>query len=199
MPRNGEEKRNATFSEDENDADKTGLVLPKILTYDEIDRFLLAVNDMEDLVAFRLMLFAGLRVSEAGDVLVKDIIPGTRSVFVRQGKGSKDRYAPIDVTTIAIAQCYAEKMKLRPDDHLFDRETRTLQRHVTETGERAELYVHAHMLRHTCATWQLNKGIPLPMVQNNLGHEDIETTQIYLHLAIDQRSQKYSDATRFGI
>jgi integrase len=198
MPKNGDEKRNATFSEDD-DEKADGLVLPKILTYDELDRFLLAVDDIEDLVAFRLMTFAGLRVSEAADVLVKDIDPETRSVFVRQGKGSKDRYAPIDIATICLAQCYAANQKLKPDDHLFDRETRTLQRHVTETGERAGLYVHAHMLRHTCATWQLDKSIPLEVVKNNLGHSSIEVTQIYLHLNIRQRSRAYTDATRFGI
>ena len=199
MSRNGDEKRNATFSEDEDEEKSDGLVLPKILTYDEIDRFLLAVYDIEDLVAMRVMLFAGLRVSEAADVLVKDIDPETRSVFVRQGKGSKDRYAPIDIATICLARCYAENQKLKPDDHLFDRETRTLQRHVSETGERAGLYAHAHMLRHTCATWQLDKGIPLPIVQNNLGHSSIEVTQIYLHLSIRQRSRTYLDSTRFGI
>jgi len=75
MSRNGDEKRNATFSEDEDEEKSDGLVLPKILTYDEIDRFLLAVDDIEDLVAMRVMLFAGLRVSEAADVLVKDIDP----------------------------------------------------------------------------------------------------------------------------
>jgi integrase len=199
MPSNANEKRSATFSETDETENAEGLVLPEILTYDEIDRFLLAVDDIEDLIAFRIMLFGGLRVSEASDVLCKDINPESRSVFVRQGKGSKDRYAPIDIATITLARCYERNMKLKPDDHLFDRETRTLQRHVSETGERAELYVHAHMLRHTCATWQLDKGIPLSIVQNNLGHSDIKVTQIYLHLNIRQRSQKYTDATRFGI
>jgi integrase/recombinase XerD len=199
MPENDDEKRSATNSEDEESEERPGLELPKILTYDEIDRFLLKVDDIEDLVAFRLMLFAGLRVSEATDVLVKDIDPESRAVFVRQGKGSKDRYAPIDIATIAQCQCYAQLQKLKPDDHLFDRTTRTLQRHVTETGQRADLKVHAHMLRHTCATWQLDKSIPLEVVKNNLGHSSIEVTQIYLHLNIRQRSRTYSDCTRFGI
>ena len=193
------EKRSATNSEDDESDERVGLELPKILTYDEIDRFLLAVDDIEDLVAIRIMLFGGLRVSEASDVLVKDIDPESRSVFVRQGKGSKDRYAPLDIATIALCQCYARKGKLKPEDHLFDCTTRTLQRHVTETGERAALNVWAHKLRHTCATWQLDKGIPLEVVKNNLGHSSIEVTQIYLHLNIRQRSRTYSDCTRFGI
>jgi integrase len=56
-----------------------------------------------------------------------------------------------------------------------------------------------HTLRHTCATWQLDKGIPLEVVRENLGHEDIATTQIYLHLNIRQRSRTYRNAVRFGL
>ena len=210
MPINDDEKRNAKNEDEESDDSEGGLVLPKILTYDEIDNFLLAIEDLEDLIAIRIMLFSGLRVAEASAVRVKDISSETRSVFVEQGKGSKDRYAPIDVGTIALCKCYEATRKLLPDDYLFDRDKRTLQNHVTATAIRAGLgyvnslgktvtWVHAHTLRHTCATWQLDKGIPLPMVQNNMGHSSIEITQIYLHLSIRQRSRNYSDATRFGV
>ncbi len=179
---------------------REGLVLPKILTYDEIDRFLLAIDDLEDLVACRIMLFGGLRVAEASSVLVKDIDPENRSVFVRQGKFSKDRYAPLDVATIALCQCYASTIKRHGDEPLFSYSKRTLQRHVTEViAPRAGITMNTHMLRHTCATWQLDKGIPLEVVKNNLGHASIEVTQIYLHLNIRQRSRIYADCTRFGI
>ena len=57
MPVNGDEKRNAKISEDEESEGSEGLELPKILTYDEIDLFLLAIDDLEDLIAIRLMLF----------------------------------------------------------------------------------------------------------------------------------------------
>ncbi|MDW5563229.1 MAG: tyrosine-type recombinase/integrase [Methanomassiliicoccus sp.] len=197
-----EELREDLKEEEEEEGERVrgGLVLPKILTYDEQDRFLLAVDDIEDLIACRIMLYAGLRVNEATNVLVKDIDPNQRSVFVRQGKFSKDRYAPIDVSTIALIQCYIAEEKLKPDNKLFKCSKRTLQRHVTEViAPRAGLSMNTHMLRHTCATWQLDKGIPLEVVKNNLGHASIEVTQIYLHLNIRQRSRIYSDCTRFGI
>jgi integrase len=200
MIENDLEKTKVTNSEEEEDETRIGLVLPKILTYDEIDRFLLAIDDIEDLVACRIMLFGGLRVAEASSVLVKDIDPESRSVFVRQGKFSKDRYAPIDVATISLCQCYASTIKRHGDEPLFSYSKRTLQRHVTDViAPRAGLTMNTHMLRHTCATWQLDKGIPLEIVKNNLGHASIEVTQIYLHLNIRQRSRTYSDCTRFGI
>ena len=202
--------RKVTKNEGEEEDDNVRLKLPKILTYDEMDRALLVIDDIEDLVAFRVMLFAGLRVAEASDLKVKDLRPETQSVFVDQGKGGKDRYAPIDIATLAIANCYVKGVGLRPEDTLFKSTKRTLQRHVEEIYIRAgiiwgkdplgkPIVPGCHTLRHTCATWQLDKGIPLEVVRANLGHTDIAITQIYTHLNIRQRSRTYQDSTRFGI
>lgn len=195
--------RKATQNGDEEDEEKTvRLSIPKVLTYDEIDRFILATEDLEDLVAVRLMLFGGLRVSEAANVRVRDISVDNRAVFVHQGKGGKDRWAPLDTATIALALAYARAAQLKPDEPLFNYEVRTLQRHVTDViAPKAGITwgMKCHTLRHTCATWQLDKGVPLEIVKNNLGHTSIEITQIYLHLNIKQRSRTYSDCTRFGI
>ncbi len=192
----------ATRSAAEEEERNIRLKLPKIISYEEIDRFLLAIDDLEDLVACRIMLFAGLRVDEASNVRVRDIHPESQSIFVNLGKGGKDRYAPCDVATLALAKAYARSVELKDDDLLFHYSTRTLQRHVTEViAPKAGINwgMTCHTLRHTCATWQLDKGIPLEVVKNNLGHTDIATTQIYLHLNVRQRSRVYSDCTRFGI
>ena len=176
--------------------------LPEILSYDEIDRLLLAIEDIEDhLLAVRLMLFAGLRVSEACNLLVKDVDTERVAVFVRQGKWSKDRWAPCDVHTVSLAKCYANLRGWSANHRLIESSTRTIQRHVEEIYRRAGITwgPTCHTLRHTCATWQLDKGIPLEVVRENLGHEDISTTQIYLHLNIRQRSRTYRDVVRFGI
>ena len=174
--------------------------LPEILSYDEIDRLLLAIEDIEDLLAVRLMLFAGLRVSEACRLLVKDVDTERVAVFVRQGKWSKDRWAPCDVHTVSLVKCYADLRGWGTDHRVIESTTRTIQRHVEEICRRAGITwgPTCHTLRHTCATWQLDKGVPLEVVRENLGHEDISTTQIYLHLNIRQRSRLYKDAVRFG-
>ncbi len=175
--------------------------LPNILRYEEIDRFIVAINSLEDLLACRLMLFGGLRVSEATEVRPKDFDPGSCSVFVENGKGNKDRVAPVDIHTLSLALIIARQKKMSPEEQYFGQCTRSLQRHVGEIAARADITkkVTAHTLRHTCATWQLDQGIPLEVVRGNLGHTDIATTQIYLHLNIRQRSRAYLDATRFGV
>lgn len=202
-PIKNKRSRKATENGEEEDEERTiRLKLPKVLTYDEIDRFILAIDDLEDLVACRIMLFAGLRVTEAANVRVKDVDPETRSVFVNLGKGGKDRFAPVDIATVGLARTYAKAAQLKPDEPLFNYEVRTLQRHVTDViAPKAGITwgMSCHTLRHTCATWQLDKGVPLEVVKNNLGHSTIEMTQRYLHLNIRQRSRFYSDCTRFGI
>lgn len=185
--------------EAENDDATAKTTLPKVLNYDEIDRLLLAVSDIEDLLSVRLMLFAGLRVSEVADLLVKDIDTERIAVFVRQGKWAKDRWTPCDVHTVSLAKCYAGLTKWDGDHHLISSSTRTIQRHVEEIYKRAGIIwgPTCHTLRHTCATWQLDRGVSLEVVRENMGHEDVSTTQIYLHLNIRQRSRTYREATRF--
>ena len=173
--------------------------LPKIFTYDEIDRLLLAIDDVEDLIACRLMLFAGLRISEVCSLRTKDLLLDPPSVFVLQGKGGKDRYAPIDIHTLSLARSYAKQQNRDPDQSLLELTERTLQRHMVIYFAKIDIPdATCHWCRHTCATWQLDLNIPLPNVQSNLGHKDIATTQIYLHMDIRKRSRSYREATRFG-
>ena len=182
-------------SEEKDDTDE----LPKILTYDEVDRLLLAIDDMQDLIACRLMLFAGLRVSEVVSLRTQDLIKDPPSIFVSQGKGGKDRYAPIDVHTLALMRAYVKDKGLGVDRHVLDYSDRTLQRHMADWFAKAGIpNATCHWLRHTCATWQLDHDIPLENVKENLGHADIKVTQIYLHMDIRKRSRSYRDATRFG-
>lgn len=177
------------------------LRLPRVLSYEEMDRFMLSIDSLEDLLACRFMLYGGLRVDEASSLRARDVSLENRAIFVYQGKGGKDRWSPIDTATLAIANCYAKANKLKPDDPFFSACTRTLQRHVTDViYPRAEISeASCHTLRHSCATWQLDKQIPLDVVKNNLGHSDIAITQVYLHLNIRQRSRLYHECTRFGV
>jgi integrase len=85
------------------------------------------------------MLFAGLRVSEACNLLVKDVDTERVAVFVRQGKWSKDRWAPCDVHTISLAKCYAGLNGLDGEHRLVDSSTRTIQRQVEEIYRKAEI------------------------------------------------------------
>ena len=171
-----------------------------ILTYEEIDLFLLTIDDMMDLIAVRIMLYGGLRVGEVCDLVVSDLEFSECSVHVQDGKGGKERFSPLDVHTLSIIRCYVATNGLRVEDKLVPLTTRTIQRHVGEIAERAGIRrfnITPHTFRHTCATWQLDREIDIETVRANLGHEDIATTQIYLHLDIRKRVRSYREATRW--
>lgn len=152
--------------------------LPSVLRYEEIDRFLLAIDNFEDMIPCRLMLFGGLRVNEAINVRVRDIDPERCAVFVKRGKGGKDRWSPLDVHTVSLIQTVVKARGMRQEKKFVDFCKRTMQRHVSAIAERAQIpwNMTCHSLRHTCANWQLDKGIPLEVVKENLGHSDILTT-----------------------
>lgn len=183
------------------DESRVRLELPEILCYDEIDRFLLGIEDLDDLLMIRLMLFAGLRLNEATSVRPMDLDPERGAVFVLQGKMGKDRWAYADVATLSLGRSLARERGTPVSSPIYSRSNRTLQRHV------ADLYDHAdiawgptcHTLRHTCATMQLDRGIDIATVQANMGHEDISVTQIYLHLDIRRRARTCRDAFRWGV
>jgi len=152
----------------------TRLVLPSILTY-EIDRFLLAIDYLEDTIAARVMLLAGPRVGEVSGLLIRDLDPERCAVFVRQCKGGKDRWSPCDVSTIGMACAYAISQQFILDSLHISASTRTIQRLIEDAYLRVGITWGAtcHTLRHACATWQLHKGISTEIVRENLGHEDI--------------------------
>lgn len=136
-----------------------------------------------------LMLYAGLRRSEAAELLWRDVdlgtVPGEGSILVRNGKGGKDRLLPLHPTlraellwvvqrrrTDAVAgRLDGGKLTLKSVGHTFDR---WLAARGIETSP--------HVLRHTFATELLRAGADLRHIQELLGHESLETTQRYLRV-----------------
>ena len=111
-------------------------------------------------------------------------------LHVRQGKGGKDRYLPLGAMLIRGIQSYLATEKLR--NWLFEgvgeavfwqRGTQLVLEHVVKKAGIIK-DVSTHTLRHIYATHLLEQGLDIVSIQDLLGHENIETTMIYLHLAI---------------
>lgn len=136
-----------------------------------------------------LLLDSGIRLSELVNIKVNDIDFNDRSIKVF-GKGSKERYVFFTSKTL-------EKMKewiifrneLAICDNLLINykgeklSPRSVERIIKKIGEVNDLDLHPHMLRHTFATDLLNKGADIRMIQELLGHENLDTTQIYTHIS----------------
>lgn len=136
------------------------------------------------------MYGAGLRVSEAVHLKVSDLDRGRKVIWVRGGKGRKDRQVMLAEPLREVLVAYWRWKQ--PTDWLFPgaitgcpitRETvfDTCRKAARRAGIAKP--VHPHSLRHAFATHLLDDGISLPVIQVLLGHLHLKTTAGYLHVS----------------
>ena len=189
---------------------KTPKKMPRVLSEEDIDK-LLDIK-LKDAYSYRnkamleLMYSSGLRVSELLDLRISNIDFNMNLVRVF-GKGSKERIIPMD--DIATKYLY-EYINLYRNTLLRNNVTdlvfinsrgnklsrqgffKILREIALEQGINKE--ISPHTLRHSFATHLLNHGADLRSIQTMLGHENIETTQIYTHVSNNYVKQNYEDA-----
>ncbi|MDE3130844.1 MAG: tyrosine-type recombinase/integrase [Acidobacteriota bacterium] len=141
------------------------------------------------------MLHAGLRCAEALALTPRDV--DFKSYRLRViGKGSKERVVPIDPL---LEQLLKDWRARRPAGRSFfntlaggSMNDRNVREMVKRRGLKAGVNdVHPHLLRHTCATVWIERGLPLHEVQLLLGHARLTTTQRYLHASMPDLVAKF--------
>ena len=145
-----------------------------------------------------VMLYAGLRASEALTLKVRDITwtgDEAGKVHVKEGKGKKDRILYLNAPSLELLKLWRNRRYDHTSKLLFTTRdgtllaTRWLRKMVATYAGRAciEKRVHPHTLRHTFATnLYRSSGHNLRVVQLALGHSSIQTTEIYTHIANDE-------------
>jgi len=148
--------------------------LPTVLTKDEVFKIIKHTYKARHKLAFKLGFLCGLRVSEIVNLRPEDVDYNRRLLFIRQGKGNKDRYVPFPAK-------FSKNLKNLP----VGCGIRSLQRAFKSAATRAKIQkdVHFHTLRHSAATHYLENGMNIVQVQQLLGHSRIDTTTIYLHVS----------------
>jgi site-specific recombinase XerD len=190
-------------------AKRTDRQTVSFLTHDEVDA-LLAAPDRDTWVGRRdhaLLLVAvqtGLRVTELTSLTCKDVELGTGAHLRCHGKGRKERTTPLTTQACRVLRVWLSERRGEPDDPLFPSRRRgplsrdavalLVAKHAAAAGQRcpalAGKTVSPHVLRHTCAMSLLAVGVDISVIALWLGHEGVETTQIYLHadLALKERA-----------
>ena len=177
---------------------KIGIKLPNYLTIEEVDK-LLSIPDintfkgLRDKTMLEIMYSCGLRVSELISLKKKDI--NIKNSFIRIiGKGNKERIIPIGEIALEYLNKYFELLsynsKLNNSKNVFiNKNGLPLTRQyffkiIKYYSIKANINknISPHTLRHSFATHLLENGAPLIAVKNLLGHESINTTQIYTHV-----------------
>ncbi|MFU7517750.1 tyrosine-type recombinase/integrase [Clostridium sp. HCS.1] len=171
--------------------DKT---LPQYLTKEELKHLLESTTYLKHKVIFSTMYSAGLRVSEVINLRISDIISAEMKIRVRNGKRNKERYTLLSEKNLELLRLYWKKFGYKnysPDDYLFiSRQTkkkltsRGVQSAIEKAVENAGISKKAtpHTLRHSFATHLMNDGVDLVTIQALMGHSNMKTTSIYLHV-----------------
>lgn len=161
-----------------------GRRLPVVLNYEEFLEIIKHTRKEHHKLAFKLGFLCGLRVSEIVKLKPEDVDYGRRLLFIRQGKGGKDRYVPFPIH-------FAKNLKGLP----IKCGVRALEIAFKNISKRAGINkdVHFHTLRHSCATNYLSKGMNIVQVQQLLGHSQLNTTTIYLHVSPDDVKNKMDE------
>lgn len=164
--------------------------LPVILSQQEVKLLLAAPKNLAYRTMLTTMYAAGPRVSEVANLKMGDIDSGRNVLWIRGGKGHKDRQALLPPKLLELLRVYWRWR--RPKDWLFPGgkpgqpiTCTSIFRACRTAAQDAGISkaIHPHSLRHAFATHLLEAGVNLRTIQLLLGHAKLETTARYLHVA----------------
>ncbi len=182
--------------------------LPAVLSVQEVRRLLKTATPLHNQVYFTTVYSLGLRLHEGLYLQVADIDSQRLQVHVHRGKGAKDRYVPLPEDTLALLRTYwkthRNKTWLFPatgrDQKQGPMATSPMSRASVQGAFRkakgragiSKTGVAIHTLRHSYATHLLEAGVNPRLIQRYLGHAQLETTMVYLHLTQTGHEDAYT-------
>jgi integrase/recombinase XerD len=187
--------------------------LPNVLNKKQILTLFGVIDETDIFMACLIALFCGLRIGEVCSLRKQDVDLESNKIKVVGGKGNKDRYVmlpsklkpiiekwySINEGDYFIGGMFSERynegyLSCKFRDYLRKAHL-LIETKKTSTGQQRHLYSF-HTLRHTYATYLLEKGVDLYYIQRSLGHADIQTTQIYAY--VSQKDLQSKIETAFG-
>jgi len=162
----------------------------KYLKHNQVLRLIDSIDDIRDKLIVRTIYATGVRVSELCNMNIEDIDFDEHTIRIR-GKGDKIRLVFIDEDTLAEVLSFIGTRTSGPlfvgqqGKHISSRAIQHIFKHYAPSG------ITPHKIRHSYASELYKRSKNLRVVQENLGHTSIKTTEIYLHTDIDERRQVY--------
>ena len=166
--------------------------LPTVLTRDEIEKMIKALNNTKHGLLIEFMYSSGLRVSECVSIKIEDLNLQEKMGLVKSGKGKKDRNIILSRKLISHLTDYlAKRSDNNPyvfpvkDKHISVRQA---QKVVHDAAKKAGIQkrVFCHALRSSFATHLLENGTDIRIIKELLGHSNIQTTERYTKVSTAQ-------------
>lgn len=172
--------------------------LPQVLSTGEVSKLFAAVRTLKTRTIVQTMYGAGLRLTEALRLKPADIDSHRMVLRIQQGKGRQDRYVTLSPTLLETLRDYYRTYRpqgpwLFPSrDPQSPTHPTAVQRACRTAARRAGLKkrVTTHTLRHSFATNLLEAGVDLRTIQILLGHASLNTTALYLHVAVGAKPSR---------
>jgi site-specific recombinase XerD len=172
--------------------------LPHYLTKDEVLKLIESCSSDKQRAIVETFYGSGIRLEELRMLKLTDIESKNNRIFVRCGKGRKDRYTLLSKLLVETLRNYYRTQEQKPKCYLFEGQkmgeplhSRSIQHSVTMAYQHAGLSAKGHKvhaLRHSFATHLLDAGVDIHTIKELLGHSDIKTTTVYLHLQSSKRN-----------
>ena len=170
--------------------------LPQVFTVEQIQQLLSVIDNVKHKMIVSLFYGAGLRMNELKHVRLGDIDSKNFQIKVVTAKGGKQRFTLLPKQLLEPLRHYYKMY--RPKEYLFEGQRmgvpmhersiqHFLQRYITMIGLGNKDY-SAHTLRHSFATHLLDSGTDIHTIKELLGHSNLDTTIIYLHLQQSKRA-----------
>ena len=163
--------------------------LPIVLSKNELKRIVNAIENVKHRCIISLIYSAGLRISELVNLEITDIDSERMFISIKRAKGNKDRVIPLSEKILKMLRIYYKEYK--PKQFLFEGQKgrkyspSSIRQVLKKGGIKAGLkkLVSPHTLRHSYATHLLEDGVDVRVIQKLLGHNSLNTTMIYTHIA----------------
>jgi len=175
---------------------KTLFQLP---TKQELREFMGSINNPLHFLLFEFLLLTGLRISEATNLKVNHVDLESNMVFVKEGKGKRDRVVPLSSN---LSRKIAVYLQGKSNEYLFEsrRNTKFTPRRVEQLcaiyrkKSGIETPLHPHVLRHCFITMLAEKGLSADIRAAVAGHADVATQKTYTHLSLEGIKDKVVEA-----
>ena len=164
----------------------------KVLTKEELSTFFNVCDNFKFKTIFMLVYGSGLRIGEVANLRVEDIDSKKMRIFVREGKGNKERYTILPKQSLEMLRTYWSKYRQnKRRGRIFLSETGKaitvglIREHFRKYRRKAKINEKAtvHTLRHNFATDLIERGATLIQVKELMGHSNIRSTMAYVHVA----------------
>jgi integrase/recombinase XerC len=153
-------------------------------------------QDVRDRAIVEALYATGVRVSELLQIKLEDIKWETRQIWIRKGKGNKERFVLFSYECAERLKTYL-RLRKEESEYLFASNrgghlSRILiEKRFQEFSKKLGFKVVPHTMRHTFAAHLAEKGMDFSYIQDLLGHANINSTRIYTRLMSHARKQKY--------